>query len=261
MPTESQPTADVRTWVLERRPVERWAYLVGVGLIIVGLAHLVVATVEPRPWLGPLSWRKPVTFGVSFGSVLIAVTWVSSYLRLTDRTRTLVLGVFTADCVVEVTGITVQAWRHTPSHFNNVGPLNSTIAFTLAAGGGVLIVTLGRLAVAALRGEVDARPSMRLALRGGFALLLAGLAAGVAMIVRGEQLIREGHRGLAYTAAGYLKWFHAITLHAVLVLPLLAWWLARTHRTERRRQQIVAVGIAVYIGAAVIALVVCLIRM
>jgi hypothetical protein len=246
--------------LLERRPVERWAYVIGVGLILVGLAHLIVAAVDPRPWLGPLSWRKPVTFGTSFGSVLIAITWVSSYLRLSDRTRALVLGVFTADCVVEVAGITVQAWRHTPSHFNTVGPLNAVIAFGLAAGGGVLIVTLGRLAVAAFRGDIDAAPSMRLALRGGFAFLLAGLAAGVAMIVRGEQLIREGHRGLAYTAAGYLKWFHAITLHAVLVLPLLAWWLARTQHSERRREQIVAMGIAVYLGVAAIVLVICLIR-
>ena len=158
----------------------------GAGLVLVGTAHLAMPLVDPRPWLGPVSWRKPVTFGVSFGLTLITITWVSSYLRMASRTRTLLLTVFAVDCVVEVLGITVQAWRHVPSHFNTESPLDAAIAFSLALGGVVLIGTLGSMAVIALRGRVDGPPSMRLAVRAGFGLLLAGLAAGVAMIARGE---------------------------------------------------------------------------
>jgi hypothetical protein len=51
-----------------------------------------------------------------------------------------------------------------------------------------------------------------------------------------------------------LKWVHAVTLHAVLVLPLLAWWLARTTRTEEQRTRIVAVATAAYVGVALVAL-------
>ncbi len=231
----------------DRRPVERACYLVGGALVVAGLLHLGVAAVDPRPWLGPLSWRKPVTFGLSFGSTLIAITWVSSYLRLSDRARNVLLGVFAADCVVEVTGITVQAWRHVPSHFNTESPFDALIAFSLAAGGAVLLAVLGALAYTAFRGRIEAAPSMRLAIRAGFALLLAGLAAGAAMIARGEVLIRTGHRAAAYDSAGFLKWFHAVTLHAVLVLPLLAWWLSTTQQSEARRTRTVAQAVLGYL--------------
>jgi hypothetical protein len=37
-----------------------------------------------------------------------------------------------------------------------------------------------------------------------------------------EVLIHGGHRAQAYQETGFLEWFHAVTLHAVLVLPALA---------------------------------------
>jgi hypothetical protein len=234
----------------DRRPIERWCYAIGAVLIASGLFHLGVLVFGDRSWYGPLSWRKPATFGLSFGTTLISITWVSTYLRLRPRTRALVLGIFAGDCVLEVLGITVQAWRDVPSHFDTESAFDSVVAFSLAGGGAVLIVVLGTLAVTVFRGRVDGMPSMRLALRGGFGLLLAGLAAGVAMIVRGEVLINTGHRDAAYESAGFLKDFHGVTLHAVLVLPALAWWLARTSSTEERRTRIVALGIVAYVAAA-----------
>jgi hypothetical protein len=236
------------------RPIEQLCYAIGAALIVSGLAHLVVAVIYPRPWLGPLSWRKPVTFGLSFGTTLIAITWVSSYVRIGSRRRAVLLGIFAADCIVEVAGITVQAWRHVPSHFNTESGFDSVIAFSLAAGGAVLVGVLGSLAVAAFR--TDGPAAMRLALRAGFALLLAGLAAGVAMIARGEILINSGHRQAAYDTAGFLKWFHAVTLHAVLVLPLLAWWAARSGRSEADSVRVVRLAVLGYVAVAAVALVV-----
>lgn len=252
--TDARATGLVEGWAA-LRPVERWCLTVGAGLVLVGTAHLGMLVVDPRPWLGPLSWRKPVTFGVSFGLTLITITWVSSYLRMSSRTRTLLLAVLAADCVVEVLGITLQAWRRVPSHFNTESPLDAVVAFSLALGGGVLIATLGSMAVIALRGRVDGPPSMRLAVRAGFGLLLAGLGAGVAMIVRGEVLIGSGERTAAYDTAGFLKWFHAVTLHAVLVLPVLAWLLGRrTALSEAERTRVVQVAVLGYVAAAALAL-------
>jgi hypothetical protein len=250
---ERSPTALPRPHAGNVRRIERICYLVGAALVVSGILHLGVAAVDSRPWFGPLSWRKPVTFGVSFGITLIAITWVTSYLRLSTRARTVLLGVFAADCIVEVAGITVQAWRHVPSHLNNETPFDAVIAYGLAAGGAVLIIVLGCFAVVALRGRVDGPPAMQLALRAGFALLLAGLASGVAMIVRGEILINTGDRSTAYDSAGFLKWFHAVTLHGVIVLPLLAWWLSRTERSEDDALRIVRLATIGYVFAAVIA--------
>src|SRR4051794_40901155 len=166
-PIDSSRVADV---VRRQRPVEKACYLIAAVLVLVGVAHLAVALALPRPWDGPLSWRKPVTFGTSFGTVLAGVTWVTSYLRLADRTRIVLLTVFAVDCVVEVAGITLQAWRHVPSHLNNVGVLNSVIAYSLAAGGAVLIATLGSFGVVALQGRIDAEAPMFRAVRAGFGL-------------------------------------------------------------------------------------------
>ena len=48
-------------------PAQRFAYLVGGTLILVGLAHLAAWLVLGGAWQGPVSLRKPTTFGISFG--------------------------------------------------------------------------------------------------------------------------------------------------------------------------------------------------
>lgn len=55
---------------------------------------------------------------------------------------------------------------------------------------------------------------------------------------------------VAYTEAGFVKDFHAVTLHAVLVLPAVAVILGRTRLTERIRARIMAVVVVLYCGAA-----------
>jgi hypothetical protein len=216
--------------------------------------------VRGGPWEGPVSWRKPTTFGLSFGLTLITITWVASYLLLSPRVRAWVLGVFAADCVLEVAGITVQAWRHVPSHFNTETPLSTVIAMSLAFGGAVIIVVLGTLAVAAFRGRTRGPGDLRLALRAGFALLLVGLATGAVMIAKGQILIRSGHRQEGYDTAGSLKSVHGITLHAVLVLPALAVLLAALGWAPERRHKAVAIAVALYVVATVVALVISLVR-
>lgn len=240
----------------DARPVERIGYLVGAALVLAGVAHVAVFLINGGPWYGPVSWRKPITFGLSFGLSLISVAWVASYLRLTERSRTVLLGVFAADCVLEVTGITLQAWRGVPSHLNTETAFDTVVAFGLALGGAVLVVVLGTLAVVALRGRVDGAPSMRLALRAGFGLLATGLLAGAAMIARGEILINGGDTQAGYDHAGFLKAFHGVTLHAVLVLPALAWLLARTRLDEVARTRVVAWAVTTYVAAAAAILVV-----
>ncbi len=229
---------------------ERAAYAVGLTLVASGVFHLGVFLVGDRPWEGPLSWRKPATFGLSFGLTLITITWVASYLRLGDRARAVLLGAFTVDCVVEVAGVTLQAWRHVPSHFNTETPLDRVVAMSLALGGAVLLVVLGTLARTAFLGRVDGPPDLRLALRAGFAFLLVGLAVGVSMIVKGEVLIGQGHRQAAYDTAGSLKWVHGVTLHAVLVLPALAVLLARRGWAPERRVRAVRLATTAYAVAA-----------
>jgi hypothetical protein len=236
--------------------VKRLGYLIGALLIVSGLVHLGVLLVTGGTWTGPVSYRKPMTFGLSFGVTLLAVTWVVQRLRM--RRKDLLLGIFAADCVLEVTGITVQAWRHVPSHFNTSTPIDRTVAMSLAVGGAVLVVVLGSMAVAVLRGRVDGGADLRLALRAGFVFLMIGLAAGVVMIARGTTLVNTGHPQQAYDTGGFLKPLHFVTLHAIVVLPALAVLLDRRGWDEPRRNRAVKAATWAYTAASVGALVVSL---
>src|SRR5205814_500094 len=107
-------------WAFWRRgrPVERTGYLVGAILLVSGLMHLGLLIAGGGSWQGPLSLRKPATFGLSFGVTLVTIVWVASFLRLTDRRRAALVGAFTAACVLETALVSLQAWRGVPSHFN-----------------------------------------------------------------------------------------------------------------------------------------------
>ncbi|MFF3204143.1 hypothetical protein [Streptomyces sp. NPDC002962] len=218
-------------------------------LILSGLVHLVVFAVDGGPWNGPVSWRKPVTFGLSFGVTLLAVVRVTSYVRVGPRLRAALLGVFAADCVLEVAGITLQAWRGVPSHLDMETPFDTAVSMTLAVGGGVLVVLLAGFAVASFRHRPTGPAGMALAVRSGFAILLVALASGAAMIARGVVLTRTGHQEAAYHSTASLKPLHGVGLHAVLVLPALAWLLSRTPWSEAVRRRIVAAAVGCYAAA------------
>jgi hypothetical protein len=230
---------------------ERLCHATGLLLIASGLAHLMVFAVDGGPWDGPVSWRKPVTFGLSFGVTLIAVTWVTSYVRVRPRLRTTLLLVFAADCVVEVGGITLQAWRRVPSHLDMETPFDTAVSMTLAVGGGVLVVLLTVFALASFRHRPAGPPGMAPAVRSGFAILLVALASGAAMIARGVVLTRAGHQEAAYHSTAPLKPLHGVSLHAVLVLPALVRLLSRTSWSEPTRQRIVTAAVGCYAAAVV----------
>ncbi|WP_214327055.1 hypothetical protein [Nonomuraea sediminis] len=198
----------------------RFWYAIGVLLLLAGLFHLGVLVVEGGPWDGPVSFRKPFTFGISFGLSVLTMTWVARYVR--TRRRGLLVGAFAVASVYEVLMITVQAWRGVPSHFNMSTPVDSLIARSLAVGGGVLIAVGIVMTVAAFRRNPDVAPSMNLAVRAGFGTLLAAMVFGGVMIARGMVEVFSGDQDLAYTVATSVKPAHAVFMHGVLLLPALA---------------------------------------
>ncbi|MCK2213066.1 hypothetical protein MF672_004530 [Actinomadura sp. ATCC 31491] len=232
--------------------MNRLWYVVGVLLILAGLVHLGVFVLHGggTPWEGPVSWRKPFTFGVSFGLSVLTLTWVSGFLAVRPRTRAVLLGAFALASTVEVALITLQAWRGVPSHFNMATAFDTAVARSLAAGGAVLVAIGVTMAVAAFRAAPGVAPSMRLAVRAGFATLLAAMAFGAVMIARGVVAVVTGDQQLAYTVATALKPAHAVFMHGVLLLPALAWLLARALPAEEHRLRLVRLATWTYVGFA-----------
>jgi hypothetical protein len=228
------------------RPVERAAYWIGGLLILSGVIHFAVLVAGGGTWQGPLSLRKPTTFGLSFGLTLINVTFIASFVPLRDRSRTLLLGAFAAACVLETFLVSLQAWRGVPSHFNVGTPFDAAVARTLAIGGFALVAIIVTLTVAVFRHGIGGPPPLRLAIRAGFTALVGAQVVGGVMIATGMRLVFAGDPQRAYATGGWLKPVHAVLMHGILVLPLLAWLIARSPWDERRQMQGVRTAIGVY---------------
>jgi hypothetical protein len=242
------------TWVDGSR-VERVAFTIGGLLFLSGLIHVVVLIVSGGTWTGPVSLRKAATFGLSFGLTLATVAWVTHLLPLAARSRTVLLGAFTVTCMVETTLVSLQAWRGVPSHFNFETGFDTAVSTTLAAGGFVIVVTILGMTLAAFRAAGTQTAAMRLAIRFGFVTLLVSLAVGAAMIATGSVAARGPDPSLAYTTAGFLKPAHAVTMHAILVIPGLAWLLTFTRWGENQQTNVVGLGIVGYTLLSVVIIV------
>jgi hypothetical protein len=228
------------------KPVERVACVIGSLLIMSGLIHLGVLLGSGGSWEGPLSLRKPATFGLSFGLTLINVTLIASFVSLKERTRAWLLGMFTAACVLETFLVSLQAWRGVPSHFNVATPFDAVVTQALALGGATLVAVITALTVRALRDRTPLPGGLRLAVRAGLLALVGAQVAGGLMIATGMRLVFAGDPERAYAAGGWLRPVHAALMHGILVLPLLAWLISRTDWDNRRQAQALRIGVAVY---------------
>jgi hypothetical protein len=248
-PLRSVASALVSFWT-RGQPTERAAYMVGALLLISGLIHVAILLIGGGSWQGPLSLRKAMTFGLSFGLTLITIVWVASFLRLNDRERVLLPGALTVTCALKTALVTVQAWRGVPSHFNMETTFDASVARMLAAGGSVLVAIIVVLTFTAFRTNPTVPVSLRVAIQIGFVALVAAVVVGALMIAKGMRLVFAGDPQAAYVTGGGLKPTHAVTMHAILVLPALAWLLSFANWSERRRLVVVLVAAAGYVVLA-----------
>jgi hypothetical protein len=96
-------------------PAQRFACLAGGVLIVAGVAHGAAWLVAGGAWQGPVSFRKPATFGLSFGLTTITLAWVTGRLRVSGRTRWLLLGPLAAADATEVAWLEqlfCRDWNH-----------------------------------------------------------------------------------------------------------------------------------------------------
>jgi hypothetical protein len=172
--------------------------------------------IAPSEWEGPLSWRKPILFGISAGVTALSLAWVLSHSRAMPWDAVLT-NVVAVSLLVEVGLITGQTWRGVPSHFNNSTYVDAIIHYTMT--GLILVVTLG-IAVLTVRvfGSVMAPSTQVVAMRWGMVLLLASCVIGGLIQATG---------GETFGQAGVLKFPHGMSIHAIQVLPFLAWLLPR----------------------------------
>jgi hypothetical protein len=137
--------AAVRGWWAEARGYQRLAYLVGAGLILIGLVHAGMWALAGGAASGAVSWRKPTTFGISFGLTTVTLAWVATWLPVRPRVGWTAAGLLGAAVSYEVAWVVVQRARGVPAHFNDTTPLDERLFIA-----GAVMVTIAIVVIAAM---------------------------------------------------------------------------------------------------------------
>lgn len=210
----------------------------GLVLVVSGLAHVAVWAVLGGPWEGPVTWRKPILFGISGGLTALSMGWVWS--KLPERRWDVPLSwLTTIALVIEVGLIDLQRWRGVASHFNRATLLDSVLYDLMGAL--ILWVTLvsADLMVRSFWQRVAVPRDMLLAIRSGLVFLVISCALGIWVSVNGEFRIEQGLEPDQFGAAGVPKFPHGAVIHAIQWLPMLAWAARRAGVSERVRAGLV----------------------
>jgi hypothetical protein len=184
-------------------------------------------------------WIKPLKFEASLALYLGTLAWFWDYLAPAARgsrgLRAFAV-VSVALIAFEIAYIVLQSARGVGSHFNEATPIEG-IVFTLMGVAALVFTTFSAtLGIAiARRPSADLAPAFRLAVVLGLILTtVLGVAAGIAISVNGGHWV-----GAAPTDAGGLPIFgwtrvggdlrvaHFFGLHALQILPVAGWLVAR----------------------------------
>ena len=221
---------------------------------------------DPRLITGAPAWLKPAKFAVSTAIYALTLAWIFTYLPDWVRTRRLVGRGSAAILIFEVGAIYLQAWRGTTSHFNVATPVDAALFMTM--GLAIVIQTVGAVVVAvALWRQPFADAARGWALRLGLTVTIVGASTGGLMTTPRDSQIAEarathhmlvsgshtvgapdGGPGLPGTGwsrrHGDIRVAHFVGLHAIQVLPVVAWLLTRRRLSDVRalRLTIVAAG-------------------
>lgn len=221
---------------------QRLLYISGALLVLSGLIHVGVWFVLGGDWEGPVSWRKPILFGISTGLTVLSVGWI--YPKLKSRKRdSFLCGLFGLAMVAEVALITIQQWRGVASHFNHTTPLNTLIESWmtyLIIFATVVLVEITRRCFVGLNAPSD----LKLAILGGMAFLIVSCLIGFLILIYGNSRAALGADPSIFGRAGVTKFPHGVAIHAIQLFPLNCWLLLKFGVPLKQRTRLIGCLIA-----------------
>lgn len=225
------------------------------GMMLVNLLFALVGlAIDPRMIGGMPAWLKPAKFAISTAIFAASMAWLFQYMPDFGRRARWVGAGLAGILIVEVAIIDFQAARGTTSHFNISTVEDSVLWGTMGVSIGVLWVLSLWITIALFR-QPFRDSSWGWALRLGMLISLLGSASGGLMttptieqraqmmrhekpMVVGAHTVGAPDGGPGITGVGWskehgdLRIAHFLGLHALQVIPLLAWWRRKT-RTDQ----------------------------
>jgi hypothetical protein len=114
--------------------------------------------VDPRLIMGSPAWLKPAKFALSIAVYVFTLAWMFTFIPGFKRTCRVVGWVTAIVMVLELSIISLQAWRGTTSHFNFSTPLNAALFAVMGTAIVLQTVTSIAVAIALWRQEFEDRP-------------------------------------------------------------------------------------------------------
>ncbi|GAA4011224.1 hypothetical protein GCM10022408_24500 [Hymenobacter fastidiosus] len=236
-------------------PMLSWAGWLNVPLIALALLLL---PFDDRVVTGLNVWFKPLKFALSTLIYVWTLGWLLADLPAAAQRATRIISWGVAvSMTVEMLAVFLQAARGTTSHFNVTSALDGALFGVM----GLFISLNTGLLVWALYLTLRHRPFGPAAyvwgMRLGLLLFLVGSAVGGTMIRQMGHTVGAadggpGLPGLGWsTRAGDLRAAHFLGLHALQLLPLAGWLLARYFPRGQVRGQLLGLlaFTLLYVGA------------
>jgi len=249
------------------------------GLLMLPALAIAIAgmLLDPRIITDAPAWLKPAKFAVSIAIYVFTLAWAFTLIPGWRKTRRVVGWATAITMVLEFAIIALQAYRGTTSHFNFSTPLNGVLFIIM----GVAIVAQTFISIAVAVAFWRQRfedPAMGWALRLGMiitivgalsagfmthpsAAQLAGAHAGQGMPIMGAHTVGapDGGSGLSGTGwsteHGDLRIPHFIGLHALQVLPLIAFMMRRRRLSSDTRVRLTLTAAGSYFTLVVLLLI------
>jgi hypothetical protein len=221
-------------------------------------------TLDARLLDGVPVWLKPLKFGLSNAAFAFTLAWILAALGHSPRFVCRVGWGVTLVLVLESVLIGLQASRGIHSHFNATSYVNAAIVTMMGA---AIVVAMGlTVAVARALFRRPAPDASAQAARLGLVIALGGASIGGLMGVPARDQLTDLREGAVLgghtvggpdggpglplthwnTSHGDLRVPHFVGLHAMQVLPLVGWAIARRRRPAERQIALVRVAAAAY---------------
>jgi hypothetical protein len=232
---------DLLTKIYRRNPVLALAGWLHVALL---LLFVCAAFFDGRTVTGVNPWIKPSKFAASFIIYTFTLAWLLHYLSHYRRTIKFINWGTAFVFVGETICIASQAARGVPSHFNISTAYDSTV-FSLMG----MLITFNTLLVLIMlflffRKTTPLAPAYVWGIRLGILLFFLSSVEGYAMASNMAHTVGlpDGGPGLPIvnwsTRAGDLRVAHFLGFHALQILPLAGYSLARWRADAVRRRAV-----------------------
>ncbi|XOV68535.1 MAG: hypothetical protein ACFHU9_05025 [Fluviicola sp.] len=200
------------------------------------LAVVVLVTfsvIKPTEFGGTNAWYKPIKFAASTAILCLSLALFTGYLPQ-GNDITIVNWALVITLAFEVIYITWKAAQGQASHFNTSTPFYATMYTLMALAASAATIAVGFIGIKFFTSSFPHLPEAYLwAIRFGFILFVIFSFEGFAMGGRMAHGVggADGGKGIPFlnwsVTHGDLRIAHFIGMHALQVLPLLAWFLLK----------------------------------